>query len=664
MWIGLFSMIGCADKWDMKDGCMKSTSSVNIHVVSKASGGIKTRSVDENTIRDIHILAYDRNGNLLGHGYGNGSTMTMRVPSGSGYKLYAIANTGDGSLFGGSTASTEEKLKSLTTGNLSFSADEAIKNGVLPMSGSLSDVTISDGETITGLAVERMVAKINVNVTAADGYTITGYSIKDLPKRSYYIARPNANEMEVGDLSVGDDAAFEGLNTATVSTSSINGLTFYMYENRRGDRVSINGSLGEIRDEQEKALYAPHNATYMEVYVHNGAYASIYRIYLGGDNSRNYNIKRNSEYNYDIHINSAGQTDSRVTQLALPSNSYIIAPQSHISIPVSRANEDGTRRIADVTQGWTAELLWTDNRGGVSSDGTSSIKSVKANLSAGTIDVTAGEAAGNAVIVAKVNGTIVWSWHLWVTDYNPEVSNISYDNGSKTTVFMDRNLGALNATAGSPGSSGLLYEWGRKDPFPGVGSTSFTTTPVSIYDANGTRLTESVSGSGVKYVSAGRGTNLENGIAHPLWYYYGIKSTSYDWLGRSHNDNLWNSPSSGKTVYDPCPTGWRVPQSGNGSSSPWYSWEGTMQGYTSLGFWSNGWNWTDADYALGWYAAAGYRKYSNGKLTNTGKNGCYWSATAYNNYVYAFTFNGLSVYPSMTSNQYRSYGCAVRCVKE
>ena len=37
---------------------------------------------------------------------------------------------------------------------------------------------------------------------------------------------------------------------------------------------------------------------------------------------------------------------------------------------------------------------------------------------------------GNALIAVKdADDNILWSWHLWLTDYNPETDNITYPNG-------------------------------------------------------------------------------------------------------------------------------------------------------------------------------------------------------------------------------------------
>ena len=56
------------------------------------------------------------------------------------------------------------------------------------------------------------------------------------------------------------------------------------------------------------------------------------------------------------------------------------------------------------------------------------------------IVVETGNKAGNAVVAMKVNGEIYWSWHIWCTDYNPNLKEGQQElNGF---VWMDRNLGA------------------------------------------------------------------------------------------------------------------------------------------------------------------------------------------------------------------------------
>ena len=75
---------------------------------------------------------------------------------------------------------------------------------------------------------------------------------------------------------------------------------------------------------------------------------------------------------------------------------------------------------------------------------------------------------GNAVVAAlDAEGTILWSWHLWVPQTPVATSDFG---GIMGKPLMDRNLGALVATeAGAapvdPLSYGMVYQWGRKDPF-------------------------------------------------------------------------------------------------------------------------------------------------------------------------------------------------------
>ncbi len=311
----LLFVSGCTDITSMRGEEVGEAAAVSIEVAPLVSGDIQSRAVGDGVISDMHILIYDSGDHLVSHGYAQSSSITMNTVSGSGYTIYAIANTGDSSLFGGTTASTIEKLKNLTTAALT-SVDGIAPKNVLLMSGCLTGVTISGGgtmQTITGLSVARMAAKISLSVTAASGFAITGYAIKNLPQRSYYIARPNANENSASDVAVGDDTPFAGLDTPVTNTTSISNVIFYMYENRRGDRLSISGSQGDVTNQQQKAQYAPSNATYVEIYAMAGGYMATYRIYLGADNCRNYSVKRNSQYTYNVSITSANQIDSRVT---------------------------------------------------------------------------------------------------------------------------------------------------------------------------------------------------------------------------------------------------------------------------------------------------------------------------------------------------------------
>ena len=82
-------------------------------------------------------------------------------------------------------------------------------------------------------------------------------------------------------------------------------------------------------------------------------------------------------------------------------------------------------------------LLWTDNNG--------LIKDVSMPPDKEWLSRWTGELSGNAVIAATdADGNTLWSWHLWITDYDPDASAYTTPAASSGTTwtFMDRNLGA------------------------------------------------------------------------------------------------------------------------------------------------------------------------------------------------------------------------------
>jgi hypothetical protein len=289
------------------------------------------------------------------------------------------------------------------------------------------------------------------------------------------------------------------------------------------------------------------------------------------------------------------------------------------------------------------------------------------SLSNGKVTVTAGSSAGNAVIAAysgvNQSGTILWSWHIWVTDYDPNNGGKTYsvtNTGSPacTYVFMDRNLGATTAMAGDPGTIGLLYQWGRKDPF--TGSSSFNSaTEITVYDKNGIGFTFDN-----KSQTVSSSNNLANSILHPEIFYGGSygDAIGYDWYTATNSTSLKNYALWGgssivtpgeKTIFDPCPAGWRVP-AWSGSKSPWSP-------LTTSNF-----AWSDSEYGRtyngSYYPATGFRDASLCTLAGIGTHGDYWSASLNSVYAHNLYFSNDFVSPSTWSHN--SVSAAVRCVKE
>ena len=132
---------------------------------------------------------------------------------------------------------------------------------------------------------------------------------------------------------------------------------------------------------------------------------------------------------------------------------------------------------------------------------------------------------GNALIAVKdAAGTILWSWHIWICDFDPELTSHVYKGGN---VVMDRNLGATLVESDTHEqrnrATGTLYQWGRKDPMT-LGTITTQRSPFS---------------------------SIEESYAEPTAFVWNETYWTYQW-----DNYYWTADQ--KTMYDPCPPGWTV----------------------------------------------------------------------------------------------------------
>ena len=292
----------------------------------------------------------------------------------------------------------------------------------------------------------------------------------------------------------------------------------------------------------------------------------------------------------------------------------------------------------------TAEILWQTSKsllGPVMLDG----DHISITTTADANDDTKIN-KGNALVVVKdADGKILWSWHLWMTDYNPEEENITYPDGS---VMMDRNLGAKsNGSDDAYNSYGLFYQWGRKEPLI-MSDDATSTSNASTYGPLNTNVAFSTIDSDDET------GNIAYATQFPLRIIKGAEKSDYDWLYSTHDASLW---AANKTMYDPCPAGWRVPES--------KVWNGLAD--ATEGEFEGGW-YFNINGQTTFYPAAGRRSFSKGMLTNVNHDGTpytgyYWSvnSTSSNQSVgMYFNIDGINT----AQANYRAGGFQVRCVKE
>ena len=357
-----------------------------------------------------------------------------------------------------------------------------------------------------------------------------------------------------------------------------------------------------------------------------------------------------------------------ISTAANAANCHIVAPGSTLTIKAVEGNSTTELNFNN------AALVWQDAQGMVKSvSANSSEKVVVVQLNAGIV--------GNAVVAAKLDDVIVWSWHVWVTDYDPMSDPFVWTDKSTGTsyTFMDRNLGARNAKKYDAGSLGLLYQWGRKDPFVGADGTE-SSVYVLKYDIDGNRVRE-VSEERPTYPSSDyESTNLPLSIQNPNTFYSAPSSAwpVVDWLtddAQRQNHDLWGGVSGYKTKYDPCPEGWKVPAAG----APW----GFRKEYKKAGALNDGqpydstYPWFieyDDAYCIGfrykqadsgkeyWFPFTGKKDCNKGDLNGVGGGANYNTATCQNTLAIMEMLAWGN--PASETGLNRPYGSSVRCIKE
>lgn len=333
-------------------------------------------------------------------------------------------------------------------------------------------------------------------------------------------------------------------------------------------------------------------------------------------------------------------------------NCYVISTSGQYCFFVALGNQEALSMI-DATK--SVSVLWESFGNSRTPDVGDLIKSVSYNDGYIAFKTANSFKEGNAVIAAKdVSGNIIWSWHIWLTD---EPQGQEYYNNAGT--MMDRNLGATSATPGDVGALGLLYQWGRKDPFLGSSSIVNCTNAKSTITWPSSVLSDSSTGT-IAYSIANPTTFIEENWENYEWYYPGSESI---------NNILWTRSDKSKSIYDPCPPGWRVPDGGTNGVWSKALWSSTSIKHTydtsNMGMNFSG---KFGTASMIWYPGTACLDGEYGDLYNNGEdgmNGEYWaipSDSAYDIFgSLLFTDTG-RVY---TDNGGRSAkGRPVRCVKE
>jgi len=299
-----------------------------------------------------------------------------------------------------------------------------------------------------------------------------------------------------------------------------------------------------------------------------------------------------------------------------------------------------------------AEIVWSDVSGIVSNE------RVTGSGQSSFLEFTVNKnqlVNGNAVIAVKnASGTVMWSWHLWFTPKS-SLDKIAMTSDGQTYNFTSDNLGwkytswwggtkdrtvvvkleqqaevgtkkeatvTLTQKKGKDERKGYgnIYQWGRKDAIPGTDAlfpagysfngSGYVTVGDNEYNIPAKKALMETRTIGLSIQKPGEMLPKVGG-GKLSWFY-----KQYINLWSTDNNKFDGSVRDGKkTIYDPSPVGFKVPDA--------YAFEGFS---TTGAEWKNGYTFIANNNKDIYFQAGGARLGKNGSIAALGTTGLYWQS--------------------------------------
>jgi hypothetical protein len=397
------------------------------------------------------------------------------------------------------------------------------------------------------------------------------------------------------------------MNSSTLKNSGTFSWVKQTYEERTG------ADMKHVKDLRARSALSGIDLSMVDIYGNSTSRstANTYVIHQAGTDYHFPCVYGNAIKNGST--NSSSYTSSAEETLTPLSSKYISLLKNFRDY-----NNDTIAQpwITNVSSSYSAFLLWENVDGLISN-----VRLVSGSDGYYIYFDTAGQSSmqdGNAVIaLADGNGTIVWSWQIWVTGAELETKTFkgsSLLSVSRSFTFLSLPLGFVETKehfydqqdiwvkftqAESekeltvhllrpyhylPTGKASFYQWGRKDPMPsnaGSANNNDYVTDETIYPASGYSFVKNTDTTNATFASY---------IQNPLTIYSDLdyQETALKTETSIRKYNLWDAnmnypmkslngsmPSQSilttaidprsytgsvvKTVYDPCPAGFTVP---------------------------------------------------------------------------------------------------------
>ena len=502
-------------------------------------------------------------------------------------------------------------------------------------------VTRISGDTHVSVFLKRSIARVRVNLTntGADGLVISSLQMFNVSRRDYLLSNYGSFRTQNSPL------AKETIDYQADSVKYVPGanqsqeFTYYVTCNERGSSAI--------------------DATYLQI---SGFYGPshdkpiVYTCYLGDDGGLEHNVEPNKSYDLTLAFDGKGHPDldTRVIDYGgmdfdVDSNCYMLAPSpngtsTYSFNAVHRPNTFWGRRYGldrnpeyasnfiRTSDEWHARIIWSDFE--MTKEQATKFLGTTSGTGGGSymdpcqriyVNIPSDTPYGNVLVGIYKDDPdkILWSWHLWITDYRPDAidGNEPVDgkfiyavpggevhrfgaiekNGTESVwaagrrygkaYLMDRDLGCIDPICHAAKEvSAKYYQYGRKDP---ILSTLRPHWKYSI-DMTPTKTDEhewyEIPAGGdcdVPFSVMNPSKHIIQTNGKPGWWTSDIFGQLKDVNG---NMQCWNDPDptdrdadheevteggcyyadpghtareirDNKSFFDPCPPGWRVPHS-------------------------------------------------------------------------------------------------------
>lgn len=593
---------------------------------TKASAGLQP-----DQLYNLEIQQYDQAGNRIGGmtsavTQAAGSELTVSLAASDDCQLVAVA-WGDGQATRLGTGSLAEARKKTIASSVISGIDPDLQADMnrMPYVLHLPHVKVAGGRIASprGEDVRLLLRRLAVRLSFRWSYGYPHYTIRQIllqsiPTDYQVVAGPDATYPSL----------LERFSTLQLSESDLSTGTFacWIPANVRGTNPAATSA--PYRTKQT----APMGSSFVNfIAVSDADFKKKldYRVYLGGRESSDFNLYESTDYDYQIDFTHTALpvNDKRVTIIdPIPAsennnnrvptaNCLMVAPGGALCFDPFEYQQNGTPVPNQTLIDWCAQaeeggiagvkLVWQTRENGdvgdpvagvvnsaddhtnivdiLHTDGSPvSVSSPATGVGQARIycRVASNTTGGNALIAAyNIHGEILWSWHLWITDYAPDPTGdytvlepatkrkqkYSGNGADAQYPFMDRNLGALAGFVELPSeavemsrANGLQYQRARKDPF----LSSYTQNIISSveYDPDSSTPPEGLQNmygpDGLTYVKR-LGESVLKSYRDAYKTPYTMYSSGSFWNTASSWNTTWNAAT--KDVHDPCPAGWRMP---------------------------------------------------------------------------------------------------------